>query len=104
MGKSIVERLKNDSGQNPMDAAYLNCKIYHGPYVSNFEEIYKILKMNNISKQVKDYNELCKYLIIDLDENSKKNIDMSNSIEIMGKNVFIDTINTIERFLNDKNY
>ena len=104
MGKSIVERLKNDSGQNPMDAAYLNCKIYHGPYVSNFEEIYKILKMNNISKQVKDYNELCKYLIIDLDENSKKNIDMSKSIEIMGKNVFLDTINTIEKFLNDKNY
>ena len=58
--------------------------------------------MNNISKQVKNYNELCKYLIIDLDENSKKNIDMSKSIEIMGKNVFLDTINTIEKFLNDK--
>tara|TARA_A100001015_G_scaffold265997_1_gene314854 strand:- start:1219 stop:2502 length:1284 start_codon:yes stop_codon:yes gene_type:complete len=104
IGKSIVERLKNDSGQNPIDAAYLNCKIYHGPYVSNFEEIYKILKINNISKQVRDYNELCKHLIVDLNENLKKNINISKSIEIMGKNVFSDTINTIEKFLNDKNY
>ena len=36
IGKSMVKKLKNDSGQNPIDAAYLNCKIYHGPYVSNF--------------------------------------------------------------------
>ena len=103
MGKSVIERLKNDSGQNPIDAVYLNCKIYHGPYVSNFEEIYKILKMNNISKQVRDYNELCKYLIVDLDKNLKKNIDISKSIEIMGKNVFLETIKSIEKFLNDKN-
>ena len=98
MGKSIIERLKNDSGQNPIDAAYLNCKIYHGPYVSNFEEIYKILKMNNISKQVRDYNELSKNLIIDLDKNLKNNIDISKSIEIMGEKIFLDTINTIENF------
>ena len=104
IGKSLVERLKNDSGQNPIDAAYLNCKIYHGPYVSNFEEIYKILKINNISKRVRDYNELCKHLIHDLDKNLKKNTDISKSIEIMGKNVFLNTINTIEKFLNDKNY
>ena len=104
MGKSIVERLKNDSGQNPIDAAYLNCKIYHGPYVSNFEEIYKILKVNNISKQVSDYNELCKHLIDDLNENLDKNTDISQSIKIMGKNVSLKTINTIEKFLNDKNY
>ena len=103
MGKSVIERLKNDSGQNPIDAVYLNCKIYHGPYVSNFEEIYKILKMNNISKQVRDYNELCKYLIVDLDKNLKKNIDIPKSIEIMGKNVFLETIKSIEKFLNDKN-
>ena len=36
VGKSLIEKLKYDSGQNPIDAAYLNCKIYHGPYVSNF--------------------------------------------------------------------
>ena len=39
----IIKRLKDDSGQNPIDAAYLGCKVYHGPYVSNFYEIYEIL-------------------------------------------------------------
>ena len=41
IGKSMIERLKDDSGQNPMDAAYLNCKVYHGPYVSNFKKFMK---------------------------------------------------------------
>ena len=39
-------------GQNPIDAAKLGCKIYHGPYVYNFKEIYEILKKNNISKEI----------------------------------------------------
>ena len=29
--------------QNPIEAAKLNCKIYHGPYVTNFSDIYEIL-------------------------------------------------------------
>ena len=53
----LLKKLKNDGGQNPIDAAKLGCKIYHGPYVYNFEEIYKILKKNNISKKIKNYEE-----------------------------------------------
>ena len=51
----LLKNLKNDGGQNPIDAAKLNCKIYHGPYVYNFEEIYKILEKNNISKKINNY-------------------------------------------------
>ena len=36
IGKSIIKKLKNDSGQNPIEAAKLGCKVYHGPYVYNF--------------------------------------------------------------------
>ena len=39
IGKSILKKLKEVSGQNPIEAAKLDCKIYHGPYVSNFKEI-----------------------------------------------------------------
>ena len=42
IGKSMLEKLKDNAGQNPIEAAKLNCKIYHGPYVYNFEEIYQI--------------------------------------------------------------
>ena len=42
IGKSLEKRFISDGGQNPIDAAYSGCKVYHGPYVSNFEEIYQI--------------------------------------------------------------
>ena len=75
IGKSLIERLKYDSGQNPIDAALLNCKIYHGPYVSNFDEIYQILK-NHIAKEIKNYNELSLNLENDLKDiqENKRNL------------------------------
>ena len=36
LGKSLVESLIKDSGQNPIEPARLGCKIFHGPHVSNF--------------------------------------------------------------------
>ena len=67
----LLKKLKNDSGQNPIDAAKLRCKIYHGPYVYNFEDIYKILEENNISKK-KNIQELSKNLMKDLKNQNKK--------------------------------
>ena len=52
IGKSTIEKLKNVGGQNPIDAAKLGCKIYHGPYVYNFKEIYEILSNYKISTQI----------------------------------------------------
>ena len=103
IGKSMIKRLKNDSGQNPIDAAYLNCKVYHGPYVSNFHEIYEILKDNNISYQIQNYNELSKNLIFDLNKVQKQN-KFSKNIEILGKKIFTNTMSTIEIFLNEKSH
>ena len=40
----MIEKLKNDGGQNPIEAAKLRCKIYHSPFVYNFREIYEIPK------------------------------------------------------------
>ena len=45
----MIEKLKNDGGQNPIEAAKLRCKIYHGPFVYNFREIYELLEKNSIS-------------------------------------------------------
>ena len=38
MENLYLENIIHDSGQNPISAARMNCKIYHGPYVYNFEE------------------------------------------------------------------
>ena len=74
----MIKKLEEQGGQNPIDAAYSNCKIYHGPYVSNFTEVYKILRDNNISKEINNYEELSKNLASDLKNPHKKENSYSN--------------------------
>jgi 3-deoxy-D-manno-octulosonic-acid transferase len=54
IGKSLVPL----GGQNPLEAARLNCAIIHGPYMKNFEEISILLKKANASKQVLNSEDL----------------------------------------------
>ena len=44
MGKSLSKKLIKVGGQNPIEPAKCGCKIYHGPYISNFKEIYRYLR------------------------------------------------------------
>ena len=44
LGGSII----NHGGQNPIEAARMGCKIYHGPHTSNFREVYSYLNSHNI--------------------------------------------------------
>ena len=99
IGKSIIKKLKNDSGQNPMDAAKLNCKIYHGPYVNNFKEIYKILEKNNIAKKINTYEELSSNLIKDLKSPSKNNNYNLKAIDSLGRKTLSDTMKNINKFI-----
>ncbi len=105
VGKSLIERLKYDSGQNPIDAAFHNCKIYHGPYISNFFEIYEILKNNHIAKEIKNYNELSINLETDLKVFQKSQENFPNKfIMNISQNILSKTMQTFESFLNDKPY
>ena len=103
IGKSMIERLKNDSGQNPIDAAYLNCKVYHGPYVSNFQEIYEILNNINISKRITSHHELSENLLIDFRKGKKEEL-RSAKMQSLGDDVFSKTMKNIENFLYAKTY
>ena len=51
IGKSTIKKLEDVGGQNPIEAVFFGCKIYHGPYVYNFKEIYDFLQKNKISKK-----------------------------------------------------
>ncbi len=53
MGGSLVKH----GGQNPLEPAKFGCKIIHGPYVSNFKEIYKSLGSMGASKIFNNYKE-----------------------------------------------
>ena len=94
----MIRKFQFDGGQNPLEAAKLNCKIYHGPYVYNFAEVYKLLETNKISKKINNFEELSKNLSIDL-ENNQKNNQLSVPIENLAKKTFTDTINLVNNFL-----
>ena len=99
IGKSTIKKFKNVGGQNPIEAAKLGCKIYHGPYVYNFKDIYEILKVNNISKKINSFNELSNNLIIDLETFHKENNKISELINNLGQKTFTDTMKNINNFL-----
>ena len=103
IGKSMIKRLQNDSGQNPIEAAKLNCKIYHGPYVSNFKEIYDLLKINDISFKVDNEDDLAKNLINDLQNPQKQWEVKSNDIQNLSANIYTNSIRRINNFLNVEN-
>ena len=100
VGKSTIKKLIKDGGQNPIDAVRMGCKIYHGPYFYNFQEIYEFLIKNNISKVVWNSDELFNYLKDDL-ENNKKNIgQFSKLIDSIGEKTFDETMKKINKFLD----
>jgi len=99
IGKSMIERLKNDSGQNPIDAAKLNCKIYHGPYVNNFKDIYDILKKHNISEKIENSNELSENLKKDLKSHIKIYEQTDNIVDRLGQKTLFDTMKNVKDFI-----
>ena len=97
IGKSLNPELKDQGGQSPIDAATLGCKIYHGPYIYNFKEIYEILKINKITEEIKTFDELADKIKIDLSIQSK-NHDKFRQIMISLKQ---DTLNKTMREVNN---
>ncbi len=99
IGKSMIKRLELVGGQNPIEAAKSGCKIYHGPYIYNFQEVYDLLGKYRISEQINTINELANKLSIDL---SKSNIIEKEKIEIidnLGKQILDDTYSEFSKLL-----
>ena len=90
--------------KTPLEAAKLRCKIYHGPYVYNFNDIYEILKNNNISFVINNYNELSNYLKNDFELQNKDKSKTSEIIKELGNKTLVDTLKNINRFMfNESN-
>jgi len=95
----LVKNLKNDGGQNPILAAQLGCKVYHGPYIFNFEDVYKFLNEKNISKQISSVNELTDNLINDFTTEKKDFLETQKFIELIGLEILKKTCLQINNFL-----
>jgi len=99
MGKSLLEEKKLVGGQNPIEAAKLGCKIYHGPYIYNFQEIYRLLKSKSISFEVKNEKDLARKLNSDFKIKKRINTKTVNEINKYGEKILNNTFISLDKFL-----
>ena len=44
--------------KTPLEPARLGCKMFHGPHINNFKEIYSLLDNKKITVKVNNLNQL----------------------------------------------
>ena len=95
MGKSLLKKLIKVGGQNPIEPAKCGCKIYYGPYVSNFTEIYDFLNKRDIAIKLDNEKDLEKHLLRDLSENNKHVSNNLDDLNNYGSKLLLDTTNEV---------
>jgi len=99
VGKSLSKALMLNSGQNPIEPARLGCKIFHGPYVNNFVEIYEYLKNLGVTKKINNADELSLSLVEEFKGNEAKNVEISAKIQNYGQNIFNNVIIELKKYI-----
>ena len=99
LGKSLIISLIKDSGQNPIEPARLGCKIFHGPNVSNFVEIYEYLKALGITREIKNSDELSLSLVEEFKKDDVKNDRIITKIENYGQNILNNVILELKKYI-----
>ena len=99
LGKSLSKTLIMNSGQNPIEPARLGCKIFHGPNVTNFIEIYEYLKTLGVAKKVNNSDELSLSLVEEFKEDKAKNDEISAKIQNYGQNIFNNVIIELKKYI-----
>ena len=89
MGGSIINR----GGQNPLEAARFGANILHGPDVSNFTDIYKLLKSLNVSRTIYSPKQLASSIRF------KKNNNTGIKIKNIGDKILKKTIKELDKYI-----
>ena len=92
IGGSLI----NHGGQNPIEVAYNNSLIFHGPYIQNFTEIYNFLNKENISFEVKSVKELTE--LFEKNINSAQN-NVKEKIISIGNEILSSTIKKLDQYI-----
>ena len=93
IGGSLI----NHGGQNPIEVAYNNSFIFHGPYIYNFTEIYNFLSKENISFEVKTEKELIDLIEKKINTNEGNNI--KDKIIKLGDEILSSTIKKLDQYI-----
>ena len=100
LGKSLIKSLRNDSGQNPIEPARLGCKIFHGPNISNFVDVYEYLKSLGVTNEVLSPEALSQSLVEELKKDKVNNKQIKEKIENYGQNTLNNVLNEIKIYIN----
>ena len=94
LGGSLIEH----GGQNPLEATRYGCKVIHGPSVSNFTEIYQLLKEKKISIEIKNQKQMINALshFFSKNSNTKKS---EKHLKFLGKQILIKTYKEINKVI-----
>ena len=93
IGGSLVKH----GGQNPIEVAYNNALIFHGPYVYNFTEIYDLLNKENIAFKINSEVELINQLKAKFNNYQNKNI--KEKIIKIGDEILSSTIKKLDEYI-----
>ena len=101
MGKSLIDSLNDVSGQNPIEASRLGCKIFHGPNITNFKEVYEYLKSLEVSEEVANPKQLSQSLVEELKKEKTNNSEIIKKIENYGTNTLNHVLKEINIYINN---
>ena len=93
MGGSLI----NHGGQNPIEVAYNNSIIFHGPYIYNFTEIYNFFNKEKIAFEIRSEADLTNQLREKIDRN--ENINIKEKLVKMGREIFAATIAKLDQYI-----
>ena len=93
IGGSLVDH----GGQNPIEVAYNNSLIFHGPHVHNFTEIYNFLNKENIAFKINSEAELINQLKEKINDYQNKNI--KEKIIRIGEEILSSTIKELDQYI-----
>ena len=95
LGGSLIKH----GGQNPIEPSRLGCKIFHGPNVNNFTEIYEYLKSLGVANEICSPEELSQSLVEIFKKDKEDNDQIIEKIENYGLNTFNNVIKELKKYI-----
>jgi 3-deoxy-D-manno-octulosonic-acid transferase len=93
IGGSLIDH----GGQNPIEVAYNNSFIFHGPFIYNFTEIYNFLNKENISFEIKSKRDLIDQLEKKI--NTYQDNHIKEKIIKIGNEILETTIKKLDQYI-----
>ena len=96
LGGSLIKH----GGQNPIEPSRFGCKIFHGPHINNFTEIYEYLKSLGITNQIYTTEDLSQSLVDEFKTAKINNNQIIEQIDSYGLNILNCVIKDLKKYIS----